>query len=109
MDTLSVLASVTFGAIVVCAVAYTTFAVVYPIWARRSWWRHPVGRALVISSLASALLFDLTLILRGVAVDELTAAWIACVVIVLIACGGLLKLGALLHEIRRTRRDRAKT
>ena len=109
MDAATVLASITSAAIVVGAVAYTSFALIYPIWARRSWWRHPVGRALVISAFASALLLDLTLVLRGVKVSDLTAAWIACVVIVLIACGGLLKLGALLHEIRRTRRDRAKT
>lgn len=103
----TVLTTIVEVAIIVGAVTYTTFAIAYPAWARRVWWRLPVGRALIVSSWASALLLDLTLVFRVVEVDPLTALAVTCFVVVLIACGGLLKLGALAHEIHKARRPRS--
>jgi hypothetical protein len=93
-------------AIYVGAVTYTIFAIAYPLWARRVWWRMPVGLALVVASWASALLLDLTLLFRVVDVPPLVAAILTAAVVCLIAAGGLLKLGSLALEVRAQRRKR---
>lgn len=104
MNAISVLHVVTELGIVIGAITYTVFAIAYPVWARTVWWRVPVGRALVVSSSASALLLDLTLLFRVVDLTPLAAAIVTAALVVLIAAGGLLKVGALAHEIGNQRR-----
>lgn len=81
------------------ALAYSLFVVTYLTWARRSWWKTRPGQAVFVSSLSSALLLDLTLVLREIEVPPLVALCITAAVVALIALGGVLKLTAIAVEV----------
>lgn len=99
MNWMTVLEDVVLVEIWVGAIAYSLFVACYLVWARRSWWTTRPGRAVLVASLSSALLLDLTLVLRVVEVSPLAGLAITAGVVGLIALGGVLKLTSLGLEI----------
>lgn len=91
-------------AIIGGAAAFTVFVPLYAWWARGLWWHALAGIALMVSSAATALLLDLTLLFRVWPPSLLVGEWVSLVVIALIAVGGCLKVAALGWEIARHRR-----
>lgn len=80
--------------IMTAAPPITVFACWYGLTA--PWWRSPSGRALFTSSLATALLVDLSLLYRFIGSEVPDV--LALVVYALVAAGCWLMFGALAHD-----------
>lgn len=62
------------------------------------WWLSWIGRALFTSSLALALLLDLTLFEYYFPTDIATRPWVTNLILVVVAAGAALKLAAILYD-----------
>lgn len=91
--------------VLLAAVPATAFPIVYGITARRVWWRVPAGRALMVSTVALALLLDMALVFYLAPVSDSTRLGINVAVVGLIAVGAWLKFGALVHELHQGRKS----
>ena len=86
--------------IIAAAPAATAFPFAYAWIARGVWWREPIGRALMTSSTALALLIDISLAYKAFGDDYYLRDAVRLSVFALIATGAWLKLGALFYEWR---------
>lgn len=78
------------------AAASTLFTVLYGFTV--PWWHTAIGRALLVSSAALALLLDLSVMYQVFGQNYLARDFIRVTIMVAIFAGTLLKLGALLDE-----------
>lgn len=79
-----------------------TLFVPYYAWvARRSWWRNPAGRALMVSTSGLALLVDISLLYLVFGDDYPYRDAVRIAVYLWIVVGAWLKFGALVYESRR--------
>lgn len=84
--------------VIAAAPAATIFPFLYAWVARDIWWRIPTGRALMTSSVALALLIDISLAYQAFGDDYALRDAVRLTVFALIAAGAWLKLGALVYE-----------
>lgn len=82
----------------------TLFPVFFAIGARRSWWRTPAGRALMVSTTSLAAVLYVTLA-RRVFGDYPHREAVLLVVFSGVFMGAWLKFGALVYELGRGRRS----
>lgn len=82
--------------IVGAAPAYTVFAFLYLTTVR--WWTFWIGRALAVSSTATAMLLDIALLYHWLGDNYALRYVVLLTVYTFIFCGGWLKLFALVHE-----------
>lgn len=90
--------------VIAAAPAATLFPFCYAWIARGVWWRTPIGRALMTSSTALALLIDISLVYKAFGDDYVLRDAVRLTVFALVALGAWLKLGALLYEHRQSKR-----
>lgn len=83
----------------------TLFPPCYAVIARGVWWRTPTGRALMTSTVALALLIDISLAYRAFGDNYALRDVVRLTVFGLIALGAWLKFGALLYEWHQGRRE----
>ena len=83
-------------------VPLTLFPVVFAIGARKSWWRTPAGRALMVSTTSLAAVLYVTLA-RRVFGDYPYREAVLLAVFSGVFLGAWLKLGALVYELSRGR------
>lgn len=84
--------------VIAAAPAATLFPLLYAWVARGVWWRTPTGRALMTSSVALALLIDISLAYQAFGDNYALRDVVRLTVFALIAVGAWLKLGALAYE-----------
>jgi hypothetical protein len=83
-------------------VPLTLFPIVFAVGARRSWWRTPAGRALMVSTTSLAAVLWITLA-RRIFGDYPHREVILLVVFAGVFTGAWLKFGALVYELGRGR------
>lgn len=91
--------------IIAAAPPATVFPFAYAWIARGIWWRTPIGRALMTSSTALALLIDISIAYKAFGDDYALRDAVRLSVFALIAAGTWLKLGALLYEWHQGRKQ----
>lgn len=89
----------------VAAVPATVFPFAYAWIARGVWWRVPSGRALIVSTVALAMLLDYEVVEMVVEFDDRASLYVVVATLGLIAAGAWLMLGALAYEYRRQGRS----
>lgn len=95
--------------IILAGIAGTLFVLAYAVIARHSWWRHSTGRGLFVSSLALALVLDLTLVFQAFEVDPFVATFMSTIVLGLVTVGTFLMCGALIEGWLRGRKAKQPT
>lgn len=86
------------------APAATLFAIIYGF--TTPWWRTAIGRALLVSSTALALLVDISLLYKVFGDNYVLRDAVRLTVYALVCAGAWLKLAALVVEKVRARRAR---
>lgn len=81
----------------------TLFVPYYGWVARRSWWRNPAGRAVMVSTFGLALLVDISVLYLVFGDDYPGRDAVRLTVYSLIVAGAYLILGALIYESRKGR------
>lgn len=93
--------SIGLRAIDIAAILQTVFVALY---ATRPWWRHFVGRALFLKSLAFMVVLDLSVVGRYWTYPY--QLQVAAIVLCLVAAAIAYQTGALIMQIRHDRRDK---
>jgi predicted neutral ceramidase superfamily lipid hydrolase len=88
-------------------VPLTLFPAVFAIGARKSWWRTPAGRALMVSTTSLAAVLYVTLA-RQIFGDYPYRREVLMLVFTGVFVGAWLKLGALVYELSRGRHPRRR-